>query len=168
MNMQLADYIALQSQGVRISEPGAVRRGGAGPADARAFVIDGHPLMIPTLSSAAQHSDYELSPAADGWRLTRGGAELCRARSVARPAFYDLCTADGIPYSKIALLHGRDCLASTVIQECVRYNSLRTRCRFCAIGASLDREATLHTKTPEQLAEVALAAQRLDHVKHVT
>lgn len=168
MNMQLADYIALQSQGVRISEPGAVRRGGAGPADARAFVIDGHPLMIPTLSSAAQHSDYELSPEADGWRLTRGGTALCHARSVARPAFYDLATADGIPYSKIALLHGRDCLASTVIQECVRYNSLRTRCRFCAIGASLDREATLHTKTPAQLAEVALAAQRLDNVRHVT
>lgn len=168
MNMQLADYIALQSQGVRMSDPGAVRRGGAGPADARAFVIDDHPVMIPMLSKSAQDSEYEFVPEGGFWRLENRGRVLCRAQAVPRPAFYAGRTADGVSYAKIAQLHGRDCLASTVIQECVRYNSLRTRCRFCAIGASLDRDTTIHTKTPQQLAEVALAAKRLDKVTHVT
>ncbi|MDR2745671.1 MAG: MSMEG_0568 family radical SAM protein [Desulfovibrio sp.] len=168
MSMQLADYIALQSQGAKVNDLGAVRRGGAGPADARAFIIDGHPVMIPVLSCSATDSDYEFIPDGSSWRLESGGQSLCRAQAVPRPAFYEGQTTEGIPYAKIALLHGRDCLASTVIQECVRYNDIRTRCRFCAIGASLDRGATIHTKTPEQLSEVALAAKRMDHVTHVT
>ncbi len=168
MTMTLADYVALQSYGARITDRGAVRRGGAGPADAGAYLIDGHPVMIPALSRAAQASDYAFVPDGDGLRLERGGTALCRARAVPTPRFYAGRTADGVPYAKIARLHGQDCLASTVIQECARYNSRRTRCRFCAIGASLDREATIHTKTPEQLAEVALAARDLDGVRHVT
>lgn len=168
MSVQLADLIAIQSQGARTGHREDVRRGGAGPADAGAFVIDDHPVMIPTLSASAQDSDYALIPEDRMWRLEKNGRLLCRVRAVPRPAFYDGRTADGIPYVKIARLHGRDCLASTVIQECVRYNSLRTRCRFCAIGASLDHDNTIHTKTPQQLAEVALAAKTLDHVRHVT
>jgi radical SAM protein (TIGR04043 family) len=124
--------------------------------------------MIPALSRSAADSGYEFIPDGNSWRLESGGQLLCRARAVPRPAFYEGQTAEGIPYAKIALLHGRDCLASTVIQECVRYNDIRTRCRFCAIGASLDRGATIRTKTPEQLSEVALAAKRMDHVTHVT
>lgn len=166
--MQLADYVALQSQGARIHDLGVVRRGGAGPADARAFVIDGHPLMVPALSQSALNSDYEFIAEGGLWRLESKGRVLCRAQAVPRPAFHAGQTADGVPYARIAQLHGRDCLASTVIQECVRYNSLRTRCRFCAIGASLDSGATLHTKTPAQLAEVAVAARDMDHATHVT
>ncbi len=168
MSVQLADFIAMQSQGARTCDHGAVRRGGAGPADAMAFVIDDHPVMIPTLSTSAQDSDYAFIPENGAWRLEKNGLLLCHAQAVPRPAFYDGQTADGIPYTHIARLHGRDCLASTVIQECVRYNSLKTRCRFCAIGASLERNATIHTKTPQQLAEVALVAKTLDHVRHVT
>ena len=168
MSVQLADLIAIQSQGARTGIRDGVRRGGAGPADAGAFVIDDHPVMIPILSASAQDSEYALIPEDNAWRLEKNGHLLCRARPVPQPAFYAGRTADGIPYAKIARLHGRDCLASTVIQECVRYNSLKTRCRFCAIGASLEHSATIHTKTPQQLAEVALAAKNLDHVRHVT
>jgi radical SAM protein (TIGR04043 family) len=53
------------------------------------------------------------------------------------------------------------------VQECVRYNDSKQRCRFCGIGLSLESGATIHTKTPEQLAEVAAAAKRLDGVTHV-
>uniref|UniRef100_I2PX18 tRNA carboxymethyluridine synthase n=1 Tax=Desulfovibrio sp. U5L TaxID=596152 RepID=I2PX18_9BACT len=168
MTMTLADYVALQSFGARIIDHEAVRRGGAGPADAGSYVIDGHPVMIPALSPSARSSEYAFVPDGERLRLERDGRPLCHAAAVPRPRFYDGCSADGVPYDKIARLHGQDCLASTVIQECVRFNSRRTRCRFCAIGASLDRAATIHTKTPEQLAEVALAARDLDGVRHVT
>ena len=168
MAMTLADYAALQSQGVRISGHAHVRRGGAGPADACTYVMDGYPVMVPTLSHSARNSSYVFIPENGMLRLEKNGKYLCRARPVSKPRFYDGATADGIPYGEIARLHGQDCLASTVIQECVRYNSPKTRCRFCAIGASLDHGSTIHTKTPAQLAEVALAAKQLDGVTHVT
>jgi radical SAM protein (TIGR04043 family) len=84
-----------------------------------------------------------------------------------RPKFYDLQTADGVPYSKIAVLHGRDVLATTVLQTCIRYQSRTKTCQFCAIGQSLAAGRTVERKTPAQLAEVAEAAVRLDGVKHM-
>ena len=86
--------------------------------------------------------------------------------AVRRPAFYDLETADGIPYEQLARLHGRDVLATTVVQTCSRYAE-ETRCRFCAIEASLEAGSTTAVKSPSQLAEVAEAAFRLDGVKQM-
>jgi radical SAM protein (TIGR04043 family) len=86
--------------------------------------------------------------------------------TVARPAFYDLTTADGIPYERLARLHGDDVLATTVVQTCVRYGEA-DRCRFCAIEQSLRSGATTAVKTPAQLAEVAEAAVRLDGVRQM-
>jgi radical SAM protein (TIGR04043 family)/putative N-acetyltransferase (TIGR04045 family) len=85
----------------------------------------------------------------------------------AAPSFYRLATADGVPYWKIALLHARRVLASTVMQSCVRYNDSAQACRFCAIGTSLKEGRTLARKTPAQLAEVAEAAVRLDGIEQM-
>jgi hypothetical protein len=76
-------------------------------------------------------------------------------------------TADGVPYSKIAVLHGRDVLATTVLQTCIRYQSRTKTCQFCAIGQSLAAGRTIELKTPAQLAEVAKAAVELDGVSHM-
>jgi len=76
-------------------------------------------------------------------------------------------TFDGVPYSHIATLHGSDVLATTVLQSCIRYESRRKSCKFCAIGQSLAAGRTIARKTPEQLAEVARAAVLLDGVKHM-
>src|SRR5204862_1263417 len=78
-----------------------------------------------------------------------------------------LSTFDGVPYSKIAVLHGRDVLATTVLQTCIRYASRAKTCQFCSIGQSLAAGRTIAHKTPEQLAEVARAAVLLDGVKHM-
>jgi len=71
------------------------------------------------------------------------------------PKFYALTTQDGVPYWKIAQLHSRDTLATTVLQTCVRYGNSATKCQFCAIGESLRAGRTIAKKTPGQLAEVA-------------
>jgi radical SAM protein (TIGR04043 family) len=84
-----------------------------------------------------------------------------------QPRFYAMQTFDGIPYSKIAVLHGRDVLATTILQTCIRYASRQKTCQFCAIGQSLAAGRTIAHKTPEQLAEVARAAVLLDGVKHM-
>src|SRR4029077_16833241 len=85
---------------------------------------------------------------------------------VRRPRFYDLTTSDGGPFEQLARLHGRDVLATTVVQTCMRYEETQ-RCRFCAIEASLEAGATTAVKTPAQLAEVAEAAVRLDGVRQL-
>ena len=88
-------------------------------------------------------------------------------RFPAQPRFYALQTFDGIPYSKIAVLHSKDVLATTVLQTCIRYQSRTKTCQFCAIGQSLAAGRTIAHKSPEQLAEVARAAVLLDGVKHM-
>lgn len=144
--------------GVRSDAP--VRRtGGAGPSDDGHFVIGGEGAAIPLNPD----SPYVIRSG----RLTLGGADLgLDVQPVRRPKFYDLETADGTAYEKIAKLHGRDILATTVVQTCVRYDESE-RCRFCAIQSSLESGATIAVKTPAMLAEVAEAAVRLDGVRQM-
>ena len=82
-----------------------------------------------------------------------------------RPKIYDMATADGVPYWKIALLH-LDSIASTVVQKCI-YWGTDEQCGFC--GIELTRgEQTVPVKTPSQLAEVCTAARDYDHAVDVT
>lgn len=145
--------------GVRTAVP-VSRRGGAGPSDDGHFLVAGEGAAIPM----NPESPYVLSPQG---RVTVDGADLgLEVTPVSRPRFYDLATADGTSYEKIAKLHGRDVLATTVVQTCVRYDEA-DRCRFCAIQASLDAGLTVAVKTPAMLAEVAEAAVRLDGVTNM-
>jgi radical SAM protein (TIGR04043 family) len=99
--------------------------------------------------------------------LLEDGRVVCEISFPPQPKFYALATLDGVPYWKIAQLHSRDTLATTVLQTCVRYGNSATKCQFCAIGESLRTGRTIAKKTPEQLAEVAEAAQQLDSIRNV-
>lgn len=99
--------------------------------------------------------------------LNLKGEPIASVQFPQQPRFYSLTTAEGIPYWKIALLHSRDVLATTVLQTCMRYSDTATACQFCAIGQSLAAGRTIARKTPAQLAEVAEAAVRLDGVKQL-
>jgi len=162
----------LQSYGVRLvdTKVGAdSRRGGAGPSDHKALTIDGMTVMVPVHTAPAFESPYlvEKPDAYGRSRISRDGLSLGEVTFPLQPKFYGLSTADGIPYSKIAVLHGRDVLATTVLQTCIRYQSRTKTCQFCAIGQSLAAGRTIERKTPAQLAEVAKAAVELDGVKHM-
>ncbi len=162
----------LQSLGLRLSDSsrGAPsRRGGAGPSDHKALVIDGITVMVPVHTHGAYDSPFRAeAPAADGSSvLTRDGRPVATVQFARAPRFYALQTADGVPYWKIATLHGSDVLATTVLQTCIRYESRRRACQFCAIGQSLAAGRTIAHKTPEQLAEVARSAVALDGVRHM-
>lgn len=162
----------LQSFGIRLADTKAgvsSRRGGAGPSDHKAVTIAGQTVMIPVHTAGAFASPYlARPPEADGTAVVeRDGHAVGRISFPGQPRFYSLTTADGIPYSKIALLHGRDVLATTVLQTCIRYQSRTKTCQFCAIGQSLAAGRTIAHKTPAHLAEVAKAAVELDGVKHM-
>ena len=152
----------LQSTGLRVEVPlSTTRVGGAGPADAGMLYIEGVPATVPTSAAYVAESPYALRGEDDGgWGIYRDGERLATAATMPRPRYYDLTTADGIPYWHIALLH-LDSVASTVLQTCA-YWGTDDQCRFCGIGVTLAAGRTIAKKTPAMLAEVARAAKELD------
>jgi len=156
--MSLTTRVDIALRGIRVSAP-VHREAGAGPSDDGHLLINGAGSAIPI----NPNSPYLVK----NGKLLLDGADLGMDVSpVNRPRFYDLSTADGVSYEKIARLHGKDVLATTAVQTCMRYEESQ-RCRFCAIEASLEAGATIAVKTPAQLAEVAEAAVRLDGVKQM-
>ena len=142
--------------GIRLLDAPVSRQSGAGPSD------DGHVLLggIGTAVPINPDSPFTINRG----RLLLDGADTgLGVEPVRRPAFYDLETADGVSYEKIARLHSAHVLATTVVQTCVRYDEAE-RCRFCAIEKSLEAGSTIAVKTPAQIAEVAKAAHDLDGI----
>jgi radical SAM protein (TIGR04043 family)/putative N-acetyltransferase (TIGR04045 family) len=166
MSSLAATITEIQSLGVRISGNTLQRTGGAGPAEAGSLVIGGFAVNVPTGSSYVTHSPYSLKTHKNSVVLCKYGNEILPVETVPRPGFYDEATTDGTPCQKIALFHGTDCLATSVLQTCAYWNT-RNRCRFCGIELSLNSRNTVTRKTPEQLAETARKAKALDKIRHV-
>lgn len=165
LHLVLAD---LQSLGVRV-EPDALteaRSGGAGPSDAGMMWVEGIPVTFPHSSGFVSSSPFSIRKEEDGWGLYRQSERLAAVTLPPKPRFYELSTADGVPYWQVALLH-LDSLASTVIQTCIYWGN-SDQCRFCGIELSLEAGQTIAVKTPAQLAEVAVAARDLDGAVDVT
>jgi len=161
----------LQTHGLKVINPQTShvnRQGGAGPSDHQAVTIDGMTVMVPVYTQQAHQSPWSVThDGAGGSHLLKDAIPVRDISFVSQPNFYRLSTAEGIPYSHIATLHGTDVLATTVLQTCIRYENRRKACQFCAIGQSLAAGKTIARKTPEQLAEVAKAAVELDGVRHM-
>jgi radical SAM protein (TIGR04043 family)/putative N-acetyltransferase (TIGR04045 family) len=161
----------LQSLGIRIpSSTGRgsrVRQGGAGPAEGTTLVLGGTPASVPALSGFVSASPFRLEGCRGRWVLLRGDEPIDLPVTLpSEPDFYRKSTADGVPYRKIALMHGVDCLASTVLQSCT-YWETGAACQFCGVGLSWKSGKTLLRKEPDQLAEVAVEARKAG-ARHVT
>jgi radical SAM protein (TIGR04043 family) len=152
--------VDLQARGLRVEAPIERRTGGAGPSDSGVLWVGGFPITVPTDNAAAADSPYVLRAEDEGYAVFEGDRRLADASTQQRPRYYDLTTADGVPYWKIGLMH-LDSFASTVVQTCSYWGN-SDQCGFCGIGVSLDSGRTIVKKSPEQLAEVALAAKSLD------
>ncbi|MCV7015684.1 MSMEG_0568 family radical SAM protein [Mycolicibacterium madagascariense] len=153
--MSVSTRVDLTLLGIR-GRPPVNRSAGAGPSADGHLMIDGRAAAIP------------LNPKSpfvfDGSRVLLDGEDSgLDVDVIDRPRFYDLQTAEGVGYDRIARLHGRNVLATTVVQTCIRYG-VEERCRFCSIEESLRSGATTAVKRPGELAEVAEAAVRLDGV----
>jgi radical SAM protein (TIGR04043 family) len=159
--------VELQSLGVRVEdESGAAdgaaipgRLGGAGPSDAGFIWVRGLPLTVPMHAGFARRSPYRLRLGEHGAKLYLGDEYVGPVAVPPQPKIYEMSTADGVPYWKIALLH-LDSIASTVVQKCI-YWGTHEQCGFCGIELSRG-EQTIAVKTPAQLAEVCAAARELD------
>ena len=158
--------VDLQSQGIRVLKGDKGRIGGAGPAGAKIFVFGDTVANVPTTSKFVENSPYSIELEGEKGILKRYDEEVMMIEAPI-PNFYGLKTKDGIPYNQIALLHGKDCLASTPVQTCIYWNT-PDRCKFCGIELSRKKGTTTAVKKPEEIAEVADAAKKLDNVTHVT
>src|SRR3954469_3026674 len=88
----------LQSVGLRLeTELETSRQGGAGPSDSGMLWVDGVPVTVPPNES----SPYSLRAEDDGQGIYRDGIKVASVAGTARPRFYDLTTADGVPYHQI-------------------------------------------------------------------
>lgn len=153
--MSVSTRVDLALLGFR-GRPPVSRTAGAGPSADGHLVIDGINAAIPR----NPQSPFVF----DGSRVLLDGEDTgLDVEVIDRPRFYDLHTAEGVPYEQLARLHGRNVLATTVVQTCIRYAEDQ-RCRFCTIEESLRAGATTAVKRPAELAEVAEAAVRLDGV----
>ncbi len=158
----------IQTSGIRLASNNDLtsREGGAGPTDHKAITVFNTTLMIPVYSDAAKNSPFEASlPSKMGYAsLKKNGKLITTIRFIGEPKFYKEFTSDGIPLWKIARLHSKDVLATTVLQNCIRYKDKATSCQFCAIGESLKYDTTIAYKKPYQLAEAAIRAVELDGI----
>jgi len=142
------------------------RKGGAGPTGGRYFTLpDGTCIEIPLQGKFVEKSPFTLVQTDGNWRVLCGTRSQVEVKPVPRPKFYEKTTSDGMPMRKVAVLHGKDCLASTVYSKCVYWQGGK-QCKFC--GIELWHSDRLIQKQPKQLGEVAEEAFEEGVAKHIT
>jgi len=142
------------------------RKSGAGPTGGSYFNLpNGTCVEIPLQGRFIEDSPFTIVNKDGNWRMLRNSKTLIQLRAIPKPRFYEKTTSDGIPMRKIAAVHGKDCLASTIYSKCIHWRSDK-QCRFCAI--ELGRSNRLMKKKPAQLAEAAEEAFQEGAVRHVT
>ena len=146
----------IQSLGVIVPEEIIGRRGGAGPAEGRAFLLNGLPVSVPIAAAYVSNSPFSLKKTEySEYDLLKNGKSVSPVQIVPEPEYYAETTDDGISYRQIALLHGKDCLATTVLQHCVHWKNSQ-KCSFCATENSLSSNQTIAKKSPAQLKGLAM------------
>ena len=157
-----------KSQGIEI-EFG--RKGGAGPLGGRYFLLeDNRTLINVALWNNPQKTSLRLGEKKDGFFDVydeNKGVYFGRLKLVENPQFYNLTTSDGVEMKKIALVHGVDCLASTIYQKCI-YWACGEACKFCGIELSLTYNTTIAEKNYIQMSEVISAAKKEGRCSHMT
>jgi len=145
------------------------RKAGAGPSGGRYIVLpNGSGVNVALWGNFVKESMWELTMESEDYFLHRSnGDKKIPIELIPNPNFYKEKTSDGTPMWKIALLHGTDCLATTVCQRCTYWNTNK-KCKFCGIELSLESQATVPVKKPSQFSEVVEDAVKENACNHIT
>jgi radical SAM protein (TIGR04043 family) len=159
--------IELLCKGVRTEEKMDLgRKGGAGPVGGRYFILpDGTCISLPLQGKFIETSPFTLSQTDGSCRILKGTEWSIEVKPVPTPKFYEKKTSEGLPMWKVAVMHGKDCLASTVYSQCIHWSSGK-QCKFC--GIELGNPERLRKKSPKQISEVAAEAFKEGAAKHIT
>ena len=159
-----------KSQGIEI-EYG--RKGGAGPLGGRYFLFEDEKTLVNVaLWNDPKRTNLVLKEMKDGYFSVydkRERGHFCKLKLVKNPEYYaeGYETSDGTPMKKVALVHGVDCLATTIYQKC-KYWACGEACKFCGIELSLKQGSTILEKTAEQIIEVIAQAKKEGRCSHMT
>ncbi|TFF92478.1 MAG: radical SAM protein [Promethearchaeota archaeon] len=149
------------------------RKGGAGPLGGRYFLLeDKETLVNVALWDKPEKSNLILSrKKGDFFEVLNRDTHKHYASVILieNPKYYspEYKTSDGIPMKKIALVHGTDCLATTVYQKC-KYWACGEACKFCGIELSLKYDTTTIEKSAQQISEVITVAKKEGRCSHMT
>ncbi len=163
--------VAMLIRGVHFeSDESSGRTGGAGPTLGRYFLLDDDIVVnapVRTEKQAAQFHALELQPLKANQFKVLFEDQSYGITLVPSPQFYEASLSDGTPMTHIALVHGTNCLATTIVQHCDYFNQ-GLECRYCSIPVSLKRGNTILRKSPEQFLQVLSSAQREGCANHLT
>jgi radical SAM protein (TIGR04043 family) len=147
------------------------RKGGAGPLGGRYFLLENDKTLVNVALWNNQEKTNLVLGKKEGEYFEvydiKNGNIFGKIKLVKNPKFYELETSDGIKMNKIALVHGTDCLASTIYQKCI-YWSCGEACAFCGIELSLKYDTTIEEKNSQQMSEVITAAKKEGRCSHMT
>ena len=147
------------------------RRAGAGPAGGRYIILPcDFRVNVALWGNFIKKSPLKIQEVDGDFFLYRQNGKNKTnfpITFVSKPKFYSKKTSDGIPMWKVALLHGTDCLATTISQKCIYVNQGRS-CKFCGIELPLRSNKTISIKKPNQFTETVEAAVDEGVCKHIT
>jgi len=145
------------------------RASGAGPSGGKYILLPGEAcLEVSIVQSFAHFSPYILKSDEKEWFIEKEESGLrLPIRFVPQPRFYRKFTSKGVPMYKVALLHGVDCLATTINPAC-HYWRIRKQCKFCGIEIPLRTKRSIGRKDPEQFIEVLDKALKEKVCRHIT
>ena len=148
------------------------RKGGAGPLGGRYFLFEDKTSVNVALWDNNDRTPLTLGEKkGDNFQIfnNKNKELFADLRLVPNPDFYDpsYMTTDGIPMKKIALVHGIDCLSSTIYQKCI-YWACGEACKFCGVELSLESDSTILEKNAKQMNEVIAIAKKEKRCSHMT
>jgi radical SAM protein (TIGR04043 family) len=163
--------VAMLTRGVHfVTEESRGRTGGAGPTLGRYFLLNNDVVINAPVRTNEQVDLFhalEVKPIEDDRFEIQLEDQIFPISLIATPQFYQMELHDGTPMTHIALLHGKDCLATTIVQHC-DYFDHGLQCRYCSIPVSLQQGNTILRKTPQQFLQVLSTAQQEDCASHIT
>ncbi|TFF99694.1 MAG: hypothetical protein EU541_04300 [Promethearchaeota archaeon] len=172
IDQELIDHY--KKQGINIDFG---RKGGAGPLGGRYFKFDSPSQEKPIIVNAALWDTRDRTDLILGKKVENKFNIYKKDKNhlwgklklIENPKYYspEYKTSDGIPMRKIALVHGIDCLGTTIYQKCTHWEC-GNACAFCGIELSLKYDTTILEKTGKQIAEVITAARKEGRCTHLT
>jgi radical SAM protein (TIGR04043 family) len=163
--------VAMLTRGVHfLSDEPSGRAGGAGPTLGRYFLLNEDIVINAPVRTQAQVDLFqalEIKPVKGTQFIIQLEDETFPITLVPTPQFYLMKLADGTPMTQIGLLHGKDCLATTIVQHC-DYFDRGLECQYCSIPVSLQQGTTILRKSPEQFLQVLNVAQQEGCANHLT
>ena len=91
----------IQSLGIHVHKEITGRQGGAGPAEGRAFLVNGIPVSVPISAGYVFDSPFSLEEIDQGYCLLKNGKPICPVSVVPEPGFYKNPWMTGPPINRL-------------------------------------------------------------------